>query len=263
MPLYKIGSETANATIDTAGGRLASLEVFGHELLVTEGDKPTRWGSFPMIPWCGRLANGRFEWYGKDFQFPLTSPPHANHGVAHLQDWELFNSSPNAVNIMLDLQFPWTFGGTARQRFEITENQLLVEAMVEAGRYRMPVMVGWHPWFRRQLSAGEEAHLTIRPTHRYETNADLMPTGALAEVGPPPWNDCFVGVQQPPIITWPGALQLAIESSLDHWVVFTEPEHALCVEPQSGPPNEFNLWPRIIQPGQRFLASMTWTWRTA
>ncbi len=266
MAVFEIGSDNAKAVIDTNGGRLASLQIGGVEVLLTEGEKPTRWGSFPMIPWCGRLAGGKFDWYGKEYQFPLTSPPHANHGVAHMQEWKLFNSSPQVLNLIVDLEFPWTFGGFARQRFQVTDNQLLVEAMVEAGQYRMPVMIGWHPWFRRQLMnatgpVGSEAQLAIHPTHRYETDRKMIPTGSLVSVGPQPWNDCFVGLRRPPVISWPGVLEMTIESNLDHWVVFTEPEHALCVEPQSGPPNEFNLWPRMIQPGQRFLASMTWSWR--
>lgn len=261
MALYEIGSDSARILIDTNGGRLISLEVFGQEVLVTAGDRPTRWGSFPMIPWCGRLANGRFDWYGKEYQFPLSSPPHANHGIAHTQQWEVFNTSPNVVNVLLKMDYPWTFGGVARQRFEVLDNQLSIEAMVEAGRFSMPVMIGWHPWFRRNLDAGQPAQLDIEPSHAYELDENLIPTGALAKVRPPPWNDCFIGVRRPPVITWPGALAMTIESDLNHWVVYTEPEHALCVEPQSGPPNEFNLWPRIIQPAQRFRASMTLTWQ--
>ena len=260
MSQHKIGSDGAKATIDVDGGRLASLEIDGHEVLVTEGAKPTRWGAFPMVPWCGRLAEGRFDWYGKDYRFPLTSPPHANHGVAHLQTWRVLDHHESVVNLAVELDFPWTFGGTVRQRFEIDDDRLTIEARVEAGEWAMPVMIGWHPWFRRRLDIGEEAELIVRPTARYETDLDQIPTGRLVEVGPRPWNDCFVGLAAPPVISWPGALDLTIDSDVDHWVFFTEPEHALCVEPQSGPPNEFNRQPRRLQPGQRFSASMTLRW---
>lgn len=260
MGQYKIGSDGGKATIDLEGGRLASLEIDGHEVLVTEGDKPTRWGSFPMIPWCGRLAEGRFDWYGKEYQFPLTSPPHANHGVAHLQTWRLLDHGESVINIALDMGFPWTFGGTIRQRFEITDDRLTIEARVEAGDYAMPVMIGWHPWFRRSLDIGEPAELTVAPRARYETDEALVPTGRIIDVGPEPWNDCFVDLEDAPVISWPGALDLTVSSDLDHWVVYTEPEHALCVEPQSGPPNQFNLRPRRLAPGQRFSAYMALRW---
>ena len=71
----------ATATIELDGGRLASLAVHGHELLVGRAEKATRWGSFPMIPWCGRLPFGRLSFGGHDYEFPLNSPPHANHGI--------------------------------------------------------------------------------------------------------------------------------------------------------------------------------------
>ena len=69
-----------------------------------------------------------------------------------------------------------------------------------------------------------------------------------------------LGVADGPTINWPGALSLAIASTFDHWVIFTEPEHAMCVEPQSGPPNEFHLSLRVIGPGESLVGSMTWRW---
>lgn len=246
----------ATATIELDGGRLASLAVHGHELIVGRAEKATRWGSFPMIPWCGRLPFGRLSFGGHDYEFPLNSPPHANHGRTMLQTWT--EAGPGTIRT--DLVEPWPFGGHAVQRFEIGDDHLTVTAEVHAGNARMPAMAGWHPWFRRQLDAGGPAELAFAARAVYETDADDVPTGRLVDVPPPPWNACFVGVTNGPTITWPGALSLAITSTFDHWVIFTEPEHALCVEPQSGPPNEFHLSPRVIGPGESLVGSMTWRW---
>jgi aldose 1-epimerase len=43
-------------------------------------------------------------------------------------------------------------------------------------------------------------------------------------------------------------------------VVFTEPEHAVCVEPQTGPPDELNLGPRVVSPASPLVARATWRW---
>ena len=50
------------------GGRIASLVVDGTELLVTGGpdDHPMLWGSFPMVPWAGRIREGRFRFDGRE-----------------------------------------------------------------------------------------------------------------------------------------------------------------------------------------------------
>jgi galactose mutarotase-like enzyme len=58
-------------------------------------------------------------------------------------------------------------------------------------------------------------------------------------------------------------LSLAISSDTRYGVVYTEPLDALCVEPQTGPPDALNLEPFLVTPGRPLAASMTWTWRSA
>ena len=256
-----LSNDHATATVSTDGGRLASLVVDGLELLITGGDRPSRWGMFPMIPWCGRLPHGRLRFGGTEYAMPINSPPHANHGRSFLQEWvELEHVSNVAVTLETVLVDPWPFGGRAVQRFELTDEQLVVTAEVHAGESAMPAMAGWHPWFRRQLARGGDAELQFTADAVYSVDEDLVPTGDMEAVPPPPWNACFVGVSDGPRITWPGALTLHISSTFERWVIFTEPEHALCVEPQSGPPNEFHLDPHILQPGEVLIGSMTLRW---
>jgi len=254
----ELTSAVATATIEEQGGRLASLVVDGLELLLTEGPKPTRWGSFPMIPWCGRLPHGHLDFAGRAYAFPPTSPPHANHGRTHLQMWEPIGDA----SLRTELGDPWPFGGHAIQRFELTDTSFTVTAEVHAGDQPMPAMAGWHPWFRRQLDRGDTARVEFEAASIYAVDDDQIPTGDLVPVPPPPWDACFVGLARDPIIEWPGALRLTISSDFDHWVIFTEPEHALCVEPQSGPPNEFHIEPQVLQPGEALIGSMTLAWTT-
>ncbi len=248
----------AQATIDLTGGKLSSLVVDGLELLIIDGEKPTRWGSFPMAPWAGRLPYGKLRFDGNDYEFPLTSPPHANHGVAHLQDWQQVDDR----TIATDLADPWPFGGRVTQTFELTDSSFTVTISITNDERSMPALTGWHPWFRRQLDRGEPAQLEVAPGRAYAVDADMIPTGALVAPPPPPWNETFIDLAAAPIIRWPGALDIEITSSFDHWVVFTEPEHALCIEPQSGPPNQINAAPFIVEPGAPLSGNMTFRWTT-
>ncbi len=260
MDLY---SDQATVQIDLEGGRLASLEIEGLELLVSKATpdmKATRWGSFPMAPWAGRLPFGKLHFDGESYEFPLTSPPHANHGVSHLQQWSLVSHTETQLIIATELADPWPFGGTATQTFDLTGASLTVAIEIANDARSMPALTGWHPWFRRQLDRGETAEITVNPNHTYELDDDMIPTGNLVDVPPPPWNETFVGMAAPPVIRWPGALELEISSTFDHWVVFTEPDHALCVEPQSGPPNQLNTDPTIVEPGAPLSGSMTLRW---
>ena len=255
-PGQRLAAGEASALVDPDGGRLASLRVGGLELLVTEGSKPSRWGSFPMVPWCGRLAEGRLAFEGEVHQLPVTSPPHANHGRAFLQRWEVLE--PGLLRT--ELGEPWPFGGHVLQRFELEEDALTVTLEVHAGERPMPAMAGWHPWFLRRLARGEPARLVFEAEEALVVDDRMIPTGEREPPPPRPWNTCFVGVTEGPRIEWPGALRLELSSTFDHWVVFTEPEHALCVEPQSGPPDEPNSAPRVVEPGAPLVGSYTFRW---
>lgn len=254
--IITLTSGDATAVVHADGGRLASLRVGDTELLVTEGPRPTRWGSFPMVPWCGRLRDARLRFDGLTYDFPATSPPHANHGFGHLSEWERTGDA----ELTLPLADPWPFGGKVVQRFELADAELTVHIEVHAGDRPMPAMAGWHPWFRRELGIGAPAELVLDGGRVYAVADDGIPTGELVAPPPGPWDACFVGFGADPVIRWPGALALTLSSSFDHWVVFTEPEHALCVEPESGAPDEPNRSPRVVEPGAPLVGRMTLRW---
>lgn len=256
MESFDLTSSRATARIDLLAGRLGSLVVDGMELLVTEGAKPTRWGSFPMVPWCGRLDRGMLTFEGVEHQFPPTSGVHANHGTAMHQTWT--QTSDNEIET--DLGEHWAFGGSVSQKFDMTNQSLTVHMTVTAGDVAMPAQMGWHPWYRRELDRGEPLELEFAAGYIYDTDDEQIPTGELVPVPEGPWDETFVGVTQTPILRWGDALTLALTSNFDHWVVFTEPEHAVAIEPQSGAPNELNRAPRVLQPGESLSGSMTLAW---
>jgi galactose mutarotase-like enzyme len=42
--------------------------------------------------------------------------------------------------------------------------------------------------------------------------------------------------------------------------VYTEPELALCVEPQSAPPDALNIAPHVVQPGAPLVVHASFRW---
>ena len=256
MESFDLTSSRASARIDLLAGRLGSLVVDDMELLVTEGIKPTRWGSFPMVPWCGRLNRGLLTFDGVEHQFPPTSGVHANHGTAMHQTWTQTGSN----EIETDLGKHWTFGGRVIQRFDLTDESLTVNMTVTAGDVPMPAQMGWHPWYRRELDRGTPLTLEFEADQIYDTDDEQIPTGELIPVPEGPWDETFIGVTQTPILRWGDAMTLSLTSNFDHWVVFTEPEHAVAIEPQSGAPNDINRAPQVLQPGESLSGWMALSW---
>lgn len=241
------------------GGRLASVVVAGHELLVNEGEAhPMQWGCYPMAPWAGRVRHGRFAFRGRTYQLPLGMPPHAIHGTAYDRPWQVLDARTIAIDLGGDGR--WPFGGRVTQRFALDEDGLAVSMMLEASQ-AMPAMLGWHPWFRRVLAPGAApVRLAFAAAEMLVRDGEGMPTGE--RVRPPrgPWDDAFTGVRDDPMLEWPGRLRLGIASTCDWWVVYSEPEHAVCVEPQSGPPDAFNGEPEVLEPGASMTHEMRWRW---
>ncbi|CAM5628902.1 hypothetical protein SCALM49S_05967 [Streptomyces californicus] len=49
-------------------------------------------------------------------------------------------------------------------------------------------------------------------------------------------------------LTWPEQFELSVKSRSEWVVVYDEQDEAVCVEPQSGPPNGLNTAPRLGDP---------------
>lgn len=246
------------------GGRISSLVVGGDELLVTQGDSPLAWGSYPLVPFGGRIRDGRFRFDGRAFQLPLNLPPWAIHGTGFTRPWSIVDATTIATGLGAD----WPFRGQVSQRFELAADRLTV-TMTLLAEERMPAVLGWHPWFRRRLVGTADAplprsasiELDLDAAAMYVRDGDGLPTGELVPPTPGPWDDCFTGLRADPRITWPDRLGLESSSSADHWVVFTEPAHAICVEPQTGPPDFVHLPdPTIVDAGGSLTATMTLRW---
>ena len=152
------------------------------------------------------------------------------------------------------------FPGHLEQRITLGEDGLEWSLEIHADEAPFPASLGWHPWFRRQLSRGKPARLIFDAGKVYATGEDTLPTGVLAEPGPGPWDDCFIDVADDPSISWPGALELFLSADVDHWVVYDKPMDALCVEPWSGPPYALNIAPRRVEPGQPLCATLQMRW---
>lgn len=254
----------ATVTIDHEhGGRLSSLTVAGHELLVGPTDPnadPTSWGCFPMAPFAGRIREGRFDFEGRRVELPANMAPHAIHGTTHTRRWE--STGPGALRCDLGTTWPWP--GVAHQQVELTPHALLLTLRVEASAGPMPVSAGWHPWFRRRLG-DVDVDLVVPAERMWRRDPAGIPDGTLVEPPPGPWDDCFTAFIGPVELRWPGALHLYVDSDCEHVVVFDEPTHAVCVEPQSAPPDAHNsgLDLAIVTPEAPLEIHATWAWRPA
>ncbi|MCZ9347279.1 aldose 1-epimerase [Streptomyces sp. TRM76130] len=250
----------AEATVRPGnGGRIGSLRVDGVELL-RQGD---RYGCFPMAPWVGRIRDGRFLDGATVHQMPLNSPPHAIHGPARDGAWSTARATADEAVITYDLGDPWPYPARLTQVVALAPEALTLTLAIETYGSSFPAQLGWHPWFNRSLGdGGGGVELAFEAAWQEERGADHLPTGDRIDPRPGPWDDCFGmpgGVDV--TLTWPGRLELRVTSREEWVVVYDEQEAAVCVEPQTGPPNGLNTLPRLVTPLEPLEATTTWSWR--
>jgi aldose 1-epimerase len=257
-PLITIAEGPLSVEIaPTAGGRIAQIVCDGVEWLVGPNDRTSAaiaWGSYPMVPWAGRIRRGRFDFQGRRYQLPLNLGGHTIHGVAFALPWQVDAHSRSHAELSLALPDDerWPFGGTSRQRFEVGENWLRMTLSATAGERAMPATIGWHPWFR------EPDRIEFSPTGVYPRDEEGIATRPLAEPPPGPWDDCFINEE--PVLIHRAGQSLRLTSDCSHWVVYDEIGYATCIEPQSGPPDGLNLAPMRLSPGASVEAWFLLEW---
>ena len=261
-PLIRLGGPALAVDVaPQAGGRIAQIHYQGMQWLVGHDEVPAAigWGCYPMLPWAGRIRNGRFRFDGHDYRLPPTLGAHAIHGVGFTSPWQVRRQGTAAIELALALPEDerWPFGGSATQHIAVGRHGIRLRLSIHAGVRAMPMpAIGWHPWFRKPDT------LDFRPSACLPRDGDGIATLPPAAVPPGSWDDCFLN-RQPVVLHRQGQV-LQLRSGCRHWVVFDETAHATCVEPQTAPPDTFNLYPEHLLPaGATLSARFQLRWRPA
>ena len=236
------------------GGRIGRLQVNGQALLNDNpAEMPFTWGCYPMVPWAGRVRRGQFSFDGRSYQLPINMTPHAIHGTGFVSRWEVLDAGLDYCDMAVDL--PWAFGGRATQHLQLDEHGLAAVLSVYATAHTMPAVIGWHPCFTKPQSVDLEF------ATMYPRDDDYMPLRPLITPPPKPWDDCFTQPLGPLRLHYP-RLTVTVDSDCDHWVAYDMPEHITCVEPQSGPPDAFNIGGAArLEPGDLLQRHMSIRWQ--
>ncbi len=229
--------------------------------------------AFPLVPFSGRITDGRFTFGAADYRLPPNMPPerHAIHGHGWQSAWHVAAREPDAITLVYrHPRGAWDWAYRAEQVFRITQAALEIEQRVtNLSERTMPAGLGWHPYFARS-----DAELMCDVTGFWASadvfeplsaQTDLTQTRRVAEMT---LDNAFRGGGGPARIYWPSRqLEIEIDPSTEytHWIVYV-PAGAdfFCVEPVSHAPNVINMRAapdsaamRLLETGETFTAKCT------
>ena len=251
---------------------------------------PLAMASFPLVPFCNRIRDGRASFEGRDIRFPPNHPsevsPHPLHGIGWQRSWTVLHASETQAVLALEVPasdaWPWRF--SARQEFDLNETRLRVAISVaNLDSATMPAGIGHHPYFPHTPGT----RLTSSVASMWQADAQRMPTtlAATPEVArlrdgellsSLDLDNNFVGWDRRALVEWPSdeagprrSVLMAAEAPLDYFVLYCPRGYDhFCAEPVSQCTDWLNLMPRFghqavggarVAPGRTLDASFTLT----
>jgi aldose 1-epimerase len=215
-------------------------------------------GCFPLVPFCNRIALGRFAWRGRAYQLEhnFGDHPHTIHGVGWQRPWSIADVSNRSASLTLhhdaigDSARAWPFPFDAALSYTLSDTRLRIAIRV-TNRHSdpAPAGIGLHPYFGRcpgvtlQFKAGGvwingEDALPARYTEvpREWDHADGLPIGGAR------LDNCFTAWDRTARIGGIlGGMTLMADPAFRHLQVYAPPRHDFfCAEPVSHVPDAIN-----------------------
>lgn len=284
-PLDLVHGDTVLTLAPWIGGGVTRLAWRGLDILrpatpeTLEAGNRLGLGNFPMVPFAGRVTDGRFNFKGRAIFLPpnLAGETDAIHGQGWGGAWRAAEHDAATARLVFDHaagDWPWTY--RAEQTFAL-ENKALTHtlAVTNTSETPMPAGLGLHPYFPRDADTRLEADVS-----GVHLSASDPPTPL-----PAAWDwrhgraitafvdHQFAGWDGVARITWP-ARDLSVRITCDaatSWLVVYAPtgRDNVCVEPVSHRLDAVNLSPGgegygmvVLAPGETTSMTVRFDWNT-
>jgi aldose 1-epimerase len=150
-----------------------------------------------LIPFPGRVAEGRYSFDGQTFQLERNDKegPNAIHGFVRTLPWKVGEVQPSRVTFDVSLDADtygrrgYPFSLAISVTYELGQRGLSCSFAVQnVGRQAAPVGVGFHPYFTVGTPLVDEAEAMIPCGGYLEFNERLAPTGKVFDVTGTEWD---------------------------------------------------------------------------
>jgi len=186
--MISIRCRSSEARVGLEGAYVARLTLGGAEVIEpTRDGNQTHGGIAVLMPYAGRIRDGRYVFEGASFSLPVAEDGSAIHGFAKDSLWRPVAVRRDRVILECLLEGPGYPGILdARVTYSVRPESFSTDcAVTNVGARSCPFVAGFHPYFKAgdwKLSASGRAY-------RYELADRYFPTGerarfSLAKAGP-------------------------------------------------------------------------------
>ena len=145
---------------ESDGGRAVSWRIDGHEIIGVNSDHEIEYGMYPMAPWAGRIRENSLMWNEQRHSFPVNFDPWAIHGLVLNKPFTLIEHEPHRLLLEREFGASWPARGGVRCEWVLDDEGLTTEMTCFSSSAEFPAVLGWHPWFRREVAGAPAAWTT-------------------------------------------------------------------------------------------------------
>lgn len=165
----------SRAEISLLGAHVDRLSLAGADVLKPSGDgRPTHGGAAVLIPFAGRVRDGRYSFDGKAFALPVGPSGHASHGFAKDAPWRIVRKGAASATLETTIEgegYPGVL--EVEVTYALSGESFSTECKVaNVSPCPCPLVVGFHPYF---LAA--DWRIEADRASRYVLADGFFPTG--------------------------------------------------------------------------------------
>ena len=238
--------------------------------------------AYPLVPFCNRIAWGRFRFGGADFHLDRNfgDHPHTLHGNGWMRPWRVERAAADEAVLRLDHALPrdpageWPFRYRAEQAFRLDADGLTVTLTLENRDERpMPGGIGLHPFVAR----GPATELGFVADAVWRNGPDALPEACLPvgghwnfsvprQIGDTAIDECYAGWHGAARVWWPErgfGLAITAGAPFGHLQLYVPPgRDYMGIEPVSHMTDAVNRLEvpgnglRVLAPGERLAGAV-------
>ena len=139
-----------------------------------------------LFPWANRVRDGKYAFQGVHYQLPINETPlnNAIHGLVAFEQFEVIQAETNEQEAILTIKYayegeeknyPFPFNLEIKHTFSSDDGLVMTYTIRNTGKTNMPMVLGWHPYFKIDDENADDWQISIPTKHKYLSDEQMIP----------------------------------------------------------------------------------------